>query len=656
MNPTVMLTAASSMFTGPSADVIAWTLIHFFWQGALLGLAARLVMRSLSSASARYLAGVVALTAMPATAVATFAWLAFGTSSAAPFGPAPSAGGLALVTSERSGDLTTVTTVAGDGVAALPLIVLAWLVGVGVLSLRLAGGFIVVRRLAARAVTPVDHAIEVMGRQVADRLELWRTVRIVQSEALRAPVLIGWLKPVVLLPAAALSGLAPAQLEALIAHELAHVKRHDYLVNVLQSVVETLLFYHPAVWWLSREIRREREHCCDDLAVGVSDRVVYASALTELAAIGSAVGFALGATDGPLLRRVSRILSGGEDERQPLAWIAVPVVGLMLVLIPAGVVLTREPEQRSGATTAPREPVRGEPLPAPGGPSPTTAARPVPDAPIPIAVPREQFTVTTSESVPLEQRLREVELALELLAEQRHELDAMRIEAETSVRRQSAGARVEELQAELKRLNSQSANADARARATQDRRELAQAEAELRAFESEAEFRKKAAALAALERKQQREHGQLRRKLEAAQMAAQARLQREIEAQAAVESEVQARAEARAEVEAGASGRERLMEKLSLDVDGKMLIIPPIAPAGATARSGDVVTIDIEGESGLPRGYPIQADGTIRLPLIGPVSVDGLTPARIQDVVTKELSDRRLAAGRSVTATLHRPR
>ena len=110
------------------------------------------------------------------------------------------------------------------------------------------------------------------------------------------------MKPVVLLPVAALSGLSPEQLQAILAHELAHVRRHDYLVNLLQSVVETLLFYHPAMWWVSAQVRTEREHCCDDLAVEVcGDRLVYVTALAELTSITSHRAFALAATDGSLL-------------------------------------------------------------------------------------------------------------------------------------------------------------------------------------------------------------------------------------------------------------------------------------------------------------------------------------------------------------------
>ena len=99
----------------------------------------------------------------------------------------------------------------------------------------------------------------------------------------RVPTIVGCLRPVILLPASVVTGLPASHLDAVLAHELAHVRRHDYLVNVLQSLVETLLFYHPAVWWCSRQIRIEREHCCDDLVVeACGDRVVYAHALAQL--------------------------------------------------------------------------------------------------------------------------------------------------------------------------------------------------------------------------------------------------------------------------------------------------------------------------------------------------------------------------------------
>src|SRR4029079_3539263 len=110
----------------------------------------------------------------------------------------------------------------------------------------------------------VSPALESAAREIARRLELRQGVAILESAAVSVPTLVGYLRPIVLLPASALSGLTPLQLQAIIAHELGHVRRDDYLINLLQAMVETLLFYPPAVWWVSAEVRAEREHCCDD--------------------------------------------------------------------------------------------------------------------------------------------------------------------------------------------------------------------------------------------------------------------------------------------------------------------------------------------------------------------------------------------------------
>jgi hypothetical protein len=158
----------------------------------------------------------------------------------------------------------------------------------------------------------------------------------------QVPTVIGWLRPVVLLPGSALTGLTPPQLEAILAHELAHIQRHDYLVNLLQGVVEVLLFYHPGVWWVSQRIRVEREQCCDDVAVGLcGDAVVYARALTELEqGRGDPPQLALAATDGRLLTRIRRLVGcrweGPASSSSPAGMIAFAVAAVCLVWLLVG--------------------------------------------------------------------------------------------------------------------------------------------------------------------------------------------------------------------------------------------------------------------------------------------------------------------------------
>src|SRR5262249_39196133 len=145
-----------------------------------------------------------------------------------------------------------------------PLIVVAWMTGVLLLTARLLGGWLQVFRIrrSARALEPVDgidwlERVAGLGR----RLSIDRVVPLFESALVGMPVVIGWLRPVILVPAGVFAGLTPDQIDAILAHELAHIRRGDYLVNALQRVVEIVLFYHPAVWWVSACIRREREHC-----------------------------------------------------------------------------------------------------------------------------------------------------------------------------------------------------------------------------------------------------------------------------------------------------------------------------------------------------------------------------------------------------------
>src|SRR3974377_1751725 len=143
-----------------------------------------------------------------------------------------------------------------------------------------------------------------------------RMIRYCQSIHLEVPVVVGWIRPVVLLPVSAITGLSQVQLEAVIAHELAHIRRYDAFVNLFQVAVETLLFYHPAVWWLGKRIRAEREHCCDDAAVAIcGSPVTYARALARLAEMKPSPQLAMALNGSPLVDRVARLLGSARDTR-----------------------------------------------------------------------------------------------------------------------------------------------------------------------------------------------------------------------------------------------------------------------------------------------------------------------------------------------------
>jgi beta-lactamase regulating signal transducer with metallopeptidase domain len=196
----------------------------------------------------------------------------------------------------------------------LPQLVVLWLAGVAICLLRPLFGMWWQWRVRHYGVSAVPEAIGELLTRTARRMKISRVVRIAQSSLVHVPVVLGYVRPLILLPVGVAAGLTPSQLEAVLAHELGHILRHDWLMNALQIVVETMLFYHPAVWWVSRRLRDTRELCCDDLTIGlVSDRAVLARALLILEELRqqSAVRMpapSLAATGGQLLMRIRRLL------------------------------------------------------------------------------------------------------------------------------------------------------------------------------------------------------------------------------------------------------------------------------------------------------------------------------------------------------------
>jgi beta-lactamase regulating signal transducer with metallopeptidase domain len=294
-----------TLLNHPLTDRLGWTLLHFLWQGLLVAALyalARALAGGRLSARGRYAMACAALLAMTAAPAVTYWWL--GT----PGHTAP-IGDLAGPGARQAASGVAYSPVTDRWQQAMPEIVMTWFVGAAGCSLRLLMGFISVAALRrspqARVLTEWQQILD----RLIERMQVSRRVRLLPTDRVDSPLVIGWLRPVILAPASVLSGLAPQQVEALLAHELAHVRRHDYLVNVLQGIAESLLFYHPAVWWISNQIRTEREHCCDDLAVEASgDVLVYARALAALESMRPAhFKAALSANDGSLLRRIQRL-------------------------------------------------------------------------------------------------------------------------------------------------------------------------------------------------------------------------------------------------------------------------------------------------------------------------------------------------------------
>jgi TonB family protein len=319
--------------TNPVVRVIGLSLVQFLWQGAIIaGLTAfALALVPRSNARMRYSIACLGLAAMAMTAMVTVAAHASTETTLDPQlsrPPVSSAidrtGGLAAGESAVSSN-STASWVRSQIDQRLPIFVVVWATGVLLLTVQLLASWIRVERVRRRGTRVAAEVWSRRLRNVARALGVTRPVRAVESSLLDVPTVIGWLRPVILFPIGVVGGLSPFQLEAILAHELAHIRRRDYLVNVLQSLAETLLFYHPGVWWVSAQIRLEREHCCDDLAVEVcGDRVAYARALMSLEEWrGQGRELAVAATGGSLVGRVRRLLGvPSHDQRRSAAWVA----------------------------------------------------------------------------------------------------------------------------------------------------------------------------------------------------------------------------------------------------------------------------------------------------------------------------------------------
>lgn len=327
---------------------LGWTLLHSVWQGALVALTAATLLMLLHrhAAALRYRVAAGAMLMLLVLSGLTFGYYyasfqATGSSSAAETGatvwyatapadvvPVPE-NGVVLQDGDGTTHVDVLTPLEEPSRLQqllqtsktylernMPFVVVAWLLGMLAMTLRFLGGLAYVQRLRRYRVAALPAEWQTRLDALAARTNLRRPVQILASGLVPGPLVIGWLKPVVLLPMSAASGLSGSELEAILAHELAHVMRRDYLFNLLQSVAEILFFYHPAVWFLSGCLRTERENCCDDIATELcGDSLVLAQALASLAALQHAqstftprMAMAAAGQEGSLLSRVRRLV------------------------------------------------------------------------------------------------------------------------------------------------------------------------------------------------------------------------------------------------------------------------------------------------------------------------------------------------------------
>ncbi|MFI4921926.1 MAG: M56 family metallopeptidase, partial [Gammaproteobacteria bacterium] len=303
------MSSLDTLLSTPLAYNLGWTLVHFLWQGALVGAiyaCMRFVLRD-SEPQSRYWLSLGTLVVLAALPVFTFIHL-LANPQALPdiAGVAQSAHALRMAP-----EASLFAALREFLHPIVPWTVPAWCAGVALMALRSYAGWRKTHSLTRDGAQDAPAEWQDTLVDLAMRVGVRVHVRLMIAAKVAVPCVVGWMKPVILLPPAALTGLSPAQLEMVLAHELAHIRRHDYLVNLLQLLVETLLFYHPVVRWISQDARRERELCCDDSAVhACGDPLHYAHALTDLADIQAAdLRVAMGLNGGDLTLRVERLIA-----------------------------------------------------------------------------------------------------------------------------------------------------------------------------------------------------------------------------------------------------------------------------------------------------------------------------------------------------------
>jgi beta-lactamase regulating signal transducer with metallopeptidase domain len=306
----------------PIAEAIGWTIVHSLWQGTLIGVLALLFLKLRNNAPVqlRYLTGILAMAAILISSVLTFLMeyqpaLEYSTQgsslsgvNSAATGPVPGSGFSFRGTGEKS--IPAFEQLFGP---ALPWMSMVWMAGVMLFSLRLVGGLIFAHRLKRRGISPLPLSWTTRLEALVLRSGIRRKLNFLISRKVMVPMVIGFLRPVVLIPAGIISLMPVDQLESVLAHEIAHIRRYDFLVNVLQSLIEALFFYHPVIWILSSNVRQEREKCCDDFAVSICGKLsVYARALAGLGEISTGTALhsvAITGNRNKILNRVERLIN-----------------------------------------------------------------------------------------------------------------------------------------------------------------------------------------------------------------------------------------------------------------------------------------------------------------------------------------------------------
>ncbi len=321
-------------------ETLGWTLLHSLWEALIIGLLFLWIRRILhsSSPSVKYALSTGALLLILLAAAGTFICLVPDTTTAV-------AG-----KNERTAMEWTVFFSASGSVDAadwlpafvqwinehLPALVTGWLIGMLLFGFRLVITWTYTLRMRT-GVQPIVGFWENKLLELARDLNIRGNILLAESKRVDAPVLLGYLKPIILLPVGMISGLSPGQVETILLHELAHIRRHDFAINFIQSVIEVVFFFHPLVWIISSQIRSDRELCCDEMVVSTKSPLLYAQALHHLAAaqtLGNSFSLGIAGTKNKLLQRIHRIMKTSEKKEETRGKVT-PAVMVIVALMGA---------------------------------------------------------------------------------------------------------------------------------------------------------------------------------------------------------------------------------------------------------------------------------------------------------------------------------
>ncbi len=325
----------SPFFESDWVQAIGWTLLHSIWQGVAIAflLAITLLLVRKGPANMKYLFGIIALSGLLVSMVITFSLIYTPAPETEPLNDPDKAGYYAVDQSDNSAlhsDLYKPVNEEPSLSSAfisyfeehMPFMLFLYLFGVLILTMRMLGELVYLQNLRYSRSQFVSEIWQEKLKELSTKMGINTTIVLKESIQVSSPMIIGFLKPIIFIPIGLLANLPSNQIESILAHELAHIRRHDYLFNLLQSFVEILLFFNPAVWWISSFIRSEREHCCDDIAIELTgDKLTFARTLANLEEwrIQSgrlAVAFA-GNRNSGVLGRIQRLLEKKESTQLP---------------------------------------------------------------------------------------------------------------------------------------------------------------------------------------------------------------------------------------------------------------------------------------------------------------------------------------------------